>query len=314
METPVYQIRNLTKIYRRSTHKANDGLTFDIFEGEIFGLLGPNGAGKSTMVNQAAGLVRPTSGSVRLLGLDLVKHPELATEYVALQAQQSLSALHGLYPDEAIYYTGRLRGLAAAAASAETKQLVEDLNLERALKTRLDRLSGGQRRLVSLACTFVGTRPVQIFDEPTNDLDPVMRRWVWDKLLDLRSRGVTVILVTHNVVEAERVIERVGIINLGRLVALGTPRELKAKVEQRVRLELVFKSPPDGQAPFLERLGEARALTPLHWTILCRKDVAREAIDGLLGEIGLERLDDFRILTPSLEDVYLQLGGATKLG
>ncbi len=119
--------------------------------------------------------------------------------------------------------------------------------------------------------------------------------------------------MTHNVLEAERVIHRLGIINHGRLMALGTPGELKAKVGQRVRLELLFKPGADGYGSLLESLGDARALSRQHWAVLCPRDEARSAIDQVLGEIGLERLEDFRILTPSLEDVYLQLGGGAKL-
>ncbi len=109
-------------------------------------------------------------------------------------------------------------------------------------------------------------------------------------------------------------IQRVGIINHGRLMALGTPGELKGRIDSRVRLELLFKGEPNGHMPLLERLGEVHALTRQHATILCDRAATRQAIDQVLAEIGLEALDDFRILTPSLEDVYLALGGGAKLG
>ncbi len=308
----VYHIENLTKIYKKSSKKANDDLTLAIHEGEIFGLLGPNGAGKSTLVNQIAGLVSPTSGTIRLYGMDVVKRPEVIPDYVALQTQNTTAA-DDLYPEEALLFTAQLRGVYAGAARKQTTALMDELELGPMRKKRLRHLSGGQRQLVNLAIAMIGNRPVQIYDEPTNHLDPAVRRQVWDKILDLNREGTTIILVTHNVLEAERVIGRLGIINNGHLLALGTPGDLKARVDQRVRLELLLKSEANGHTAFLESLGEARALTQQHWTILCHRDELHGTIDKILETIGLNSLDDFRILTPSLEDVYLQLGGGTKL-
>jgi ABC-type multidrug transport system ATPase subunit len=309
----LYRIENLTKIYRGSDRRANDDLTFDIHEGEIFGLLGPNGAGKSTLVNQIAGLVSPTSGSVFLYGIDVLKRPELIPDYVSVQPQMAM-ALWDLYPDEAIYHTGRFRGLNAAEARRQTQDLMEELGITGLGRKQIRRLSGGQRRIVTLAVAFIGNLPVQIFDEPTNELDPVLRRVVWDKMLARNREGTTIILVTHNVLEAERVIQRVGIVNHGRLMALGTPGELKSRIDQRVRLELLFKTEANGHGALLATLGECKAITKQHWTVLCRRETVRSAIDQVLAEIGLGQLDDFRILTPSLEDVYLQLGGGDRLG
>ncbi|MDF2629141.1 MAG: putative transporter ATPase and permease protein [Symbiobacteriaceae bacterium] len=312
MPAAVYSAKHLTKIYPGNDRKANDDLTFEIHEGEVFGLLGPNGAGKSTLVSQLAGLLKPTSGSIRLYGIDVVAHPEAVADYVALQPQGS-SAVGDLYPHEAIYHTGRFRGLTSAEARRQTGALLEELNLAAIGRRAINQLSGGQRKLVTLALAFVGDRPVMIFDEPTNELDPEIRRVVWEKLQALNRRGTTILLVTHNVLEAERVIQRVGIVSQGRLMALGTPGELKARVDQRVRLELLFKTDDETAPAMLARLGEARPLTRRHWTVLCHREGARDSIDQVLGRIGLDRLDDFRILTPSLEDVYLQLGGGAKL-
>jgi ABC-2 type transport system ATP-binding protein len=309
----VYQIENLTKIYKGSTKRANDQLTLTIQQTEIFGLLGPNGAGKSTLVNQIAGLIRPTFGSIHLFGRDVIKHPALIPHYIALQAQHSI-ALQALYPEEALYASAQLRGASSAEARRQTRALMEEFQLNHFGKTLIRKLSGGQQTLVNLTLTFIGNRPVQIFDEPTNNLDPVVRRQVWDKLLALNRQGTTIILVTHNVLEAERVIQRVGIINHGQLLASGTPGELKARVDQRVRLELILKENRAEYISLLETLGEAHALTRQHWTVLCNRNTTQHTINQIIARIGLEQLEDFRILTPSLEDVYLQLGGGMKLG
>ncbi len=309
----VYHIENLTKIYKGATRKANDEISLSIHEGEIFGLLGPNGVGKSTLVNQIAGLVRPTSGSIRLFGLDVIKYPHYIPEYISLQPQNS-QALKDLYPEEALIYTAQLQGMSRAAARRQARALMEELGLNAFRKTGIWRLSGGQQKLVTLAVTFVGDRPIQIFDEPTNQLDPQVRRLIWEKLLALNKQGKTIIVVTHNVIEAERVLQRVGIINHGRLLAIGTPGELKIRIDQRVRLELLLKETTSDYDGLLSSLGELHPVTQQQRVVLCHRERVRSAIDQVLGQIGLDRLDDFRILTPSLEDVYLQLGGGTKLG
>jgi len=315
----VYYIEQVTKVYRGSTKKANNRLTLSIQEGEIFGLLGPNGAGKSTLVNQIAGITRPTSGSIQLFGIDVVKHPEVIPEYVALQPQHMLSVID-LYPQEALLYTAQLRHISGSVARKQTQALMEELEIEPLRKKLIRHLSGGQQKLVSLALAFIGDRPVQIFDEPTNELDPVVRRRIWNKLLSLHQQGKTIIIVTHNVLEAERVVKRVGIINHGQLLALGGVGELEARIDQRVRLELLLKSELLGQAQgteyqsILQSLGEVRALTEQHLVILCHRGTTQSAINQIFERIGMGNLDDFRILTPSLEDVYLQLGGEAKLG
>ncbi|MGE5674048.1 MAG: ABC transporter ATP-binding protein [Mycobacterium leprae] len=308
----IYQIEGLTKRYKGAAEPANDDLTFDIHEGEIFGLLGPNGAGKSTLVNQLAGLLQPTAGSIRLYGIDAGAHPGIIPDYIALQPQHTV-ALWDLYPQEALYHTARFRGFADPTARRMADDLMEELGLTAYRGQQIRRLSGGQKKLVTFATALIGDRPIQIFDEPTNELDPVIRRMVWEKLLERNRRGSTIILVTHNVLEAERVIQRVGIINHGRLICIGTPGELKERVDQRVRLELLFKTEPNGHAALLESLGEARSLTRQHWTVLVDRKAAQEAIDQVMTGVGLAELDDFRILTPSLEDVYLNLGGGAKL-
>lgn len=308
----IYHIEQLTKIYKNSSKKANEAISLDIFEGEIFGLLGPNGAGKSTLVNQITGLVRPTSGRISLFGRDVIKQPYLIPHYVSLQPQYSL-ALADMYPEEALLYTAQLRGATTASARVQVRGFMKEFDLDVVRKKRLRFLSGGQRQLVNLAVAMIEERPVQIFDEPTNNLDPSMRQQIWEKLLDLNKRGVTILLVTHNVLEAERVLTRVAIVNNGRLLAIGTPGELKSRVDQRVRLELLLKAEYSGYGALFETMGEARALTQQHWTLLCPRADFQKTVDAIISQVGLERLDDFRILTPSLEDVYLQLGGGKKL-
>lgn len=305
---PVYVVRDLVKTYKSGKVRANDGLSFDILPGEIFGLLGPNGAGKTTLVGQLTGLLRPDSGTLLLYGQDISRDSRLATETVAVLSQTALP-LTDLTVEEALVITGHLRGLSRRDARQTAGTWIERLGLGEVRSSRLGKLSGGQWRLATIATALMGERPILVLDEPTNELDPTNRRMIWDLLLQLkREEGRTIILVTHNVLEAERVIERVGIINHGRIIALGTPGELKAQVDRRVHLEMVLAPGEERRAATIETLGEAREVKERHWVVLAPRDCMDRTVERVLHEIGLDHLDDFRILTPSLEDVYLQIG------
>ncbi len=304
---PIYTVRDLVKTYKAGKVRASDGLSFEIAAGEIFGLLGPNGAGKTTLVGQLTGLLKPDSGTLLLCGQDISRDSRFVTEMVAVLSQTPLP-LHDLTVDEALRVTGHLRGLSRHDARTDTQGLLERFDLGALRAKRLGTLSGGQLRLVSFATAMIGHRPVLVLDEPTNELDPANRRLVWEYLLELnRGEGRTIILVTHNVLEAERVIERVGIINHGRIMALGTPGELKVRVDQRIRLDVILAQGCADRAAMLVPLGEAKQISERHWVILAPRNDAHGAIDRVMRDVGLEHLDDFRILTPTLEDVYLHL-------
>ncbi|MGW9177907.1 ABC transporter ATP-binding protein, partial [Streptomyces decoyicus] len=160
---------------RASAVRANDGITLDVHGGEIFGLLGPNGAGKSTLVRQLTGLLRPDSGSVRVLGHDLVRHPERAARLLGYLGQES-TALDEMTVALAVETTGRLRGLGAREARAERDAVIGELGLDGITGRPLKKLSGGQRRLACLATALIGERPLLVLDEPTTGMDPVAGR------------------------------------------------------------------------------------------------------------------------------------------
>jgi ABC-type multidrug transport system ATPase subunit len=309
MPSSVYVIRDLVKTYRSGKVRANDRLSFDIYEGEIFGLLGPNGAGKSTLVGQITGLLRPDSGTLKLYGRDITRNSRFATEVVAALTQTPLP-LGDLSVWEVLLITGHLRGLSRRDAWSAANILIERLNIDEIRDKRLGKLSGGQWRLASIATALVGNRPVLVLDEPTNELDPTNRRMFWDFLRELKEQeGRTIILVTHNVLEAERVIERVGVMHDGRIIALGTPGELKARVDQRIHLELTLSPDQTHLDSRIEALGESRRMTERQWRVRVPRDTVEGTVQRVVRDIGLEHLDDFRILTPSLEDVYLEIAG-----
>ncbi|HML23330.1 MAG TPA: ABC transporter ATP-binding protein [Aggregatilinea sp.] len=299
--TAVYEVSNVTKIYPGQTVPANDAISLAVEPGEIFGLLGDNGAGKSTLVRQMANLLAPTRGTIRLFGQPLGLAPLYVPGMVGYMPQNGM-ALNNLTVGETLYFTAHLRGLSRRDAKAERERLLDLLDLGPARDRLVPRISGGQRRLALLATTIAASPPVLVLDEPTNDLDPVHRRHVWDVVHDLNhARGTTIILVTHNVIEAERVIQRVGFMRAGRLVAVGRPGALKASLNEHLRLELTF---PPGTDPTLPPTVEAREIGPGHWLLV----MERAAALAYVAQIETERqVEDFRLSTATLEDLYLAL-------
>ncbi|MER7873957.1 ABC transporter ATP-binding protein [Streptomyces malaysiensis] len=296
--------------------RASDGIDLDVVRGEVFGLLGPNGAGKSTLVRQLTGLLRPDEGRVRVLGHDLVRHPERAARLLGYLGQDS-TALDELTVSLAAETTARLRGLETRAARAARDAVIEELGLGEVAGRPLKKLSGGQRRLACVAAALVGERPLLVLDEPTSGMDPVARRAVWAAVDRRRAeRGVTVVLVTHNVIEAETVLDRVAVLDRGRVIACDTPAGLKSLVADEVRLELVWRTEPPLDVPEVAALRKAaeacRAAgggSGRRWTLRLPPDDARAAIATVTGGPAFAALDDFTLATPSLEDVYLALGG-----
>ncbi|MFE2169710.1 ABC transporter ATP-binding protein [Streptomyces sp. NPDC059447] len=318
----VCAVRDLVKTYpavrgRRGAPalpetRANDGISLDVRRGEVFGLLGPNGAGKSTLVRQLTGLMRPDAGSVTLLGHDLVRHPERAARLLSYLGQES-TALDELTVALAAETTGRLRGLPLRGGRAARDEVLEELGLTEIAGRPLKKLSGGQRRLACFAAALVGERPVLVLDEPTTGMDPVARRAVWTAVDRRRAQhGATVLLVTHNVIEAETVLDRVAVIDQGKVIACDTPTGLKATVSGEVRLELVWRDSAPLGVPEVAALRELATESGRRWVLRLGPDDARAAVAAVTGGPAFASLDDFTLATPSLEDVYLALGGKTK--
>ncbi|MEU1292175.1 ABC transporter ATP-binding protein [Streptomyces sp. NPDC005840] len=317
-------VRGLTKTYpavraRRGTPgtppvRATDDVRLEIGRGEIFGLLGPNGAGKSTLVRQITGLMRPDSGDVEILGHDIVRHPERASRILAFLGQES-TALDELTVSLAAETTGRLRGLDARSARAERDAVLDELGLTALAARPLKKLSGGQRRLACVASALVGERPLLILDEPTTGMDPVARRAVWAAVDRRRAeRGTTVLLVTHNVIEAETVLDRVAVLDQGRVIACDTPGGLKEQVAGEVRVDLVWREKAPLHVPEVAALQERAVESGRRWTLRLGPDEARAVVATVTGGSAFAALDDFTLATPSLEDVYLALGGAVRQG
>jgi ABC-2 type transport system ATP-binding protein len=278
------EVRDLVKRYGSGT-LANDNLSLKLEAGEVYGLLGPNGAGKTTLVRQVLGLLRPTSGSIHVDGHDVVADPGYARRSIGFlpQAQFTMDSLH---VDEFISGIARLRGLDRAAAQRRTENLLERLELVEFRHTQM---------MAASAAAIVGGGRLLVQDEPTNDVDPVRRQLLWNIIDELGRDGATVLLVTHNLAEAERVIDRFAIIDEGRILREGTHGALRSVVTDRLRLELTTTAPVDPH-PMLETEGGG--------VYLFDEDdlgIVSYWLAGLRAE-GL--LTDFRIGPPTLDDIY----------
>jgi ABC-2 type transport system ATP-binding protein len=295
------EVRHLTKQYRHGV-LANDDLSLDVRAGEVFGLLGPNGAGKTTLVSQVLGLLRPTSGEILLDGVDVVRRPEAARRGCSYQPQGS-APLEGMTPVEAVELTGRLRGGDRASVRRRTDELLSALDLD-AWRDRLVPLSGGVARLVSFCMAAVHPVRLAVLDEPTNDVDPLRRRLLWDQVRRLADTGTAVLLVTHNVAEAEKCVDRLAIIDHGKVQAIGTPAVLKGRLGGALRLELTLDI--GVPVPPLPDYLDAAA-------VVGRRVVAQTALADAGRAVGWARdaqqdgsIAEFQLSPASLEDVYIR--------
>jgi ABC-2 type transport system ATP-binding protein len=230
---PAISVVGLAKHY--GTTRAVDGLSFDVARGEVFGLLGPNGAGKTTTVETLEGYRTPDLGTARVLGLDPVRDAAQLRPRIGVMLQEG-----GLYPG--LKPLELLQLFAAYYDEAESPvALLETVGLGEVAHTAVRRLSGGQRQRLSLACALIGRPEVVFLDEPTAGMDPHARATTWQLVRDLRDRGVTVLLTTHAMDEAEQLCDRVAIVTGGKLAALGSPAEL---TQHAVADEIWFAADP----------------------------------------------------------------------
>jgi len=176
----------------------------------------------------------------------------------------------------------------------------------------MERISGGQSKMLGIGTSLIGDRTILILDEPTNELDPLNRSKLWNLFIELcREKNKTIILVTHNIYEAEQVVDQVIIIDKGKIIAQGTPGELKQRIENRVRIEIKFKNHiPLETQNVIYHFKDAKQLKSGKWQIFVPKNDISLALNEIIQTIGVMNLDDFRVITATLEDVYIQMGGS----
>ena len=300
--TWTFRVEDLVK--RFGTVAANDGITLRVEPGEVYGLLGPNGAGKSTLVKQTIGLLKPTSGRITLGDVDLVADPDAARQLCSYlpQAQMPIDAFR---VREAIELSGRIRGAEMSQVRARAASLIDALDLGEWRNTLGTRLSGGVKRLIGFCMATISPGHLVILDEPTNDVDPLRRRLLWDQIRALGAHGCSVLLVTHNVLEAERAVDRLALIANGRLVAEGTPSSLKAADRNQMRLQVMLAPgaetpPPPAWSGATVRVGNNLVTT------VAERD-ASSGIAWAAGLIDTGVAEEYALAATSLEDAYIRL-------
>jgi ABC-2 type transport system ATP-binding protein len=295
----VLQVEHVAKTYKGGV-RANDDISLDVAAGEVFGLLGPNGAGKTTLVSQVLGLLRPDSGDIHIDDVDVVRHPEEARRRCSYQPQAA-APVDGVTPRQAVELVGTIRGGRRSDVRRRGGELLEALDLAD-VADRPTPLSGGMARLTGFCMAAVVPGRVVVLDEPTNDVDPLRRRALWQQIRTLADDGAAVLLVTHNVLEAERCVDRLAIVAGGQVRAQGDPGRLKAQLGAPLRLECML----DVDAP-MPSLPAAMTLAGVNGRRLLAhvqlSDVGA-AVAWAQREQDSGVITEFSVAAASLEDVY----------
>ncbi|MFC0681991.1 ABC transporter ATP-binding protein [Lysobacter korlensis] len=295
--------QDLTKKYK--DFPAVDGISFEVAPGESFGLLGPNGAGKSTTMRMVGAVSSRTSGSLSILGLDPDRHgPEIRSQLGVVPQQDNLDQELRVRDNLIVY--GRYFGLPRSQLGKKADELLEFAQLSDRPKAKVDDLSGGMKRRLTIARALVNDPRILMLDEPTTGLDPQARHILWDRLFRLKEQGTTLVLTTHYMDEAEQLCDRLVVVDKGKIMAEGSPAELIRTYSSREVLEVRFGSDKNaGIAEQLSGIGERHEVLPdriLIYSSDGEAELERVTALGLNPKTSLVRRS-------SLEDVFLRLTG-----
>jgi len=305
---PIVKVVDLVKEYNGV--KALKGVSLEVYEGEILGLLGPNGAGKSTLMNIIAGVIKPTSGKVEVLGYDVLKDRGKVALKIGYCPQETVLYDNLTVMENMMFYAG-LYDIPGGEAKKRAKRILEYLGLSGVEKTLAKRLSGGMKRRLNLAVALLNDPELLLLDEPTVGLDPNIRRSVWDAIKRLKEEGKTIILATHYMEEADELSDRVAIMNEGQIVALDTPEALKKMVGPLAAIELEFSKLPENPDKVFSRVSVVeKCILKNEKAVLYTKDpdTALPQVVSLVIENG-GKIAKIDVREPTLEDVFVKLTG-----
>jgi len=301
---PVIEVAGLVKRFGDFT--AVDDVSFTVSRGEVFGLLGSNGAGKSTIIRMLCGLMHPTAGGARVAGLDVAAEPERLKRRIGYMTQR-FSLYDDLPVEQNLRFFGGIYGLRGAELAARQAWALRMADLEGRESLLTGSLPAGWKQRLALGCALLHQPELVFLDEPTGSVDPISRRRFWGLIDDLARQGVTVIVTTHYLDEAERLADRVAILQGGRIEVAGTVRHVARQA--RVKTKIKFTAP--------ERVLDGSLAPPRCLDVVvsgevavCQTENSATALRELLGWAAandLGDLDDLSVETPTLEDAYLQL-------
>ena len=305
MPTPVITASSLTKKYKDFV--AVDGISFDVAPGESFGLLGPNGAGKSTTMRMVGAVSTRTEGELSILGLDPNNHgPEIRAQLGVVPQTDNLDTELRVRDNLLVY--GRYFGLPRAQVQSRADELLDFAQLTDKSKAKIDDLSGGMKRRLTIARALINDPRILLLDEPTTGLDPQARHILWDRLFRLKEQGTTLVLTTHYMDEAEQLCDRLVVVDKGRIMAEGSPAALIREHSSREVLEVRFGSDRN-ETVSAELAGIGDRLEVLPDRILIYSSNGEEALVEVTRR-GLEPITSL-VRRSSLEDVFLTLTGRT---
>ena len=308
--TPILEVQDLVKRFGDFT--AVDGVSFDIQEGEVFSLLGPNGAGKTTTISMLSCLLTPTEGDAIIGGHSITKEPMAVKQIIGI-VPQDIALYEDLNARENLEFWGRMYGMRGAALKHRVAEVLEQIGLADKAKQRIKTYSGGMKRRVNIGVGLLHKPRILFMDEPTVGIDPQSRRNILDGIKDLNTQGMTVLYTTHYMEEAEELSNRVGIVDHGKLIALGTQKELTQMVGQLEALRLHI---PEGQdttplVDSLRSLPDVKQVTVADHEIVLIVPDAQEALPPVFRQadkLGF-KIRSVDIEEPNLEAVFLHLTG-----
>ncbi len=303
----IVQVDNLNKKY--GDHVAVDGISFAIREGEIFGLLGPNGAGKTTTISILSTLLAPTSGSARIAGYDLVRDAERVKEIVGV-APQELALYPTLSARDNLKFFGQIYGLRGRVLNARIEEVLEIVGLGARGNDAVQTFSGGMKRRINLAIGLLHQPRILFLDEPTVGVDPQSRNYIFENVERLNQAGMTILYTTHYMEEAERLCQRVAIIDQGKIAALDSPKSLIAMLGGGV-IHIGLRDAPNGVVDQIKKLPSVQAVQLVDHKLSVQSRQVNAALVGVINAFNTTNvpISSMEILEPNLESVFLHLTG-----
>lgn len=325
--SPAIAVKNLVKCYSKSKKNAVDGVSFEVTRGEIFGLLGPNGAGKTTTIGVLTTAIIPTAGSASIMDADVARDPIAIKQRIAVVPQQS-NLDRSLKVREILTFHAAYHGVPRKIREALADKLLDELGLGERKNEKVNRYSGGMAQRLMIARALMHAPDVLFLDEPTNNLDPQSRLFLWERIRGLNSNGLTILLTTHDMDEADRLCDRIAIMDHGKILVNDTPAQLKKMIPGGTALEVRAHAPLSANGVASAHVAAALEATPGATKVEKLADddkdaepgsltfrVYSESANSLIGPAAQAVLAagaevrDLSVKQPSLEEVFIFLTG-----
>ncbi len=304
----IISVTNLVKRYNGFT--AVDGVSFDIKRGEILGLLGPNGAGKSTIISILCCLLKPTSGRVIINGFDIEKNNNEIKKIIGVVPQE-ISLYHTLSARENLTFYAKVYGMSGKALKKKTEALLDMVGLTERADDRLEGYSGGMKRRINIAVALLHDPEILILDEPSTGVDPQSRKRIYDTIRKLNQKGVTVLLTTHQMEDAEDLCDRIAIVDKGKLIALDTLHGLLDMVGQSDIIHVMTKGIQPDTAESIRQIETVEKVSVDDGNMTIQLVHGREMLAGIIDTLisSGTRVESIQIKEPDLETLFLHLTG-----